>query len=116
VNRVHECKGWRTPEGSQMEMEAAEEDVFFVNILVTEEEVMEDLSSVLQEEEEGSLRLEQRLGSHVGGGRCVRKESMARREREEITRQLGDSPRACRRQEIMDMNVEERAMLPVDKV
>jgi hypothetical protein len=116
VNRVHECKGWRTPEESQMKMEAAEEDAFFVNSLVTEEEVMEELSSVLQEEEEESSRLEQRLGSHVGGGMSVRKESMARREREEITRQLGDSPRVRRRQEIMDMNVEERAMLPVDKV
>jgi hypothetical protein len=88
----------------------------FVNILVTEEEVMEELSSVLQEEEEESLRLEQRFGSHVGSGWCVRKESMARREREEITRQLGNSPRARRRQEIMDMNMEESAMLPVDKV
>ncbi len=38
--------------GSWMEMEAAEEEAFFVNILVTEEEEMEDLEFIMKEEEE----------------------------------------------------------------
>jgi hypothetical protein len=52
VNIVHEYEGWRVPEESWMEMEAAEEEAFFVNILVTEEEEIEDLESIMKEEEE----------------------------------------------------------------
>jgi hypothetical protein len=43
VNIVCECEGWRTPEDSWMELEAADEEAFFVSVLVEEEEEMEDL-------------------------------------------------------------------------
>jgi hypothetical protein len=34
VNIVWEFEGWRTPEESRMELEAAEEEAFFVNVFV----------------------------------------------------------------------------------
>jgi hypothetical protein len=32
VNVVHDCRGWRTPDESQMDFEAAEEEIFFINM------------------------------------------------------------------------------------
>ncbi len=53
------------------------------------------------------MRLEQGLIVNVSGKERATRERVERREREEIRRQLGDSPRMCRRQEIMDMDMEE---------
>jgi hypothetical protein len=107
MNVVRKCEGCRMHEESRMEMEAAEEEAFFVNVLVIKTEGLEGSDSVSQEEEEESMRLEQGLIVNVSGKEHATRERVERREREEIRRQLGDSPRMCRRQEIMDMDMEE---------
>jgi hypothetical protein len=65
VNIVHKCKGWRTPEGSWIEMEVADKEAFFVNVLVGDEEEMEDLGSIKRKEEEEEVKLERGVDNHV---------------------------------------------------
>jgi hypothetical protein len=74
---------------------------------VAEEEEMGEPESLEKEEEEESVWLERGLGGRVGNGRRVRGRSREKSEREKIREQLEDSPRAQRKQEIMDMDVEE---------
>jgi hypothetical protein len=75
VNVVHRCEGWKTPEDSWMELEAAEEEAFFVNVLMGDEEQMEESESIDGEEEEESIRLEQGLGSQMKERKNTRQRS-----------------------------------------
>ncbi len=43
VNLPHDYEGWRTPEDPWMELEAAEEEAFFVNVLMSDKKETEEL-------------------------------------------------------------------------
>jgi hypothetical protein len=78
VNIFWKCKGWRTPEDSWKDMEVADEEAFFVNVLEGEKEETEDLVSTKKREEEESVRLERPVWKK-GGSR--RKRTRGRQER-----------------------------------
>jgi hypothetical protein len=93
-----------------MDMEAADEEELFVNVLVEDEEEMEDLKdleSIKRRKEEESMRLEKGVDNRVERRQAMKKEDTMGDESEWIREQLGNSPRTRRRQEIMDMDVDE---------
>jgi hypothetical protein len=89
-----------------MELEAAEEEAFFINILVGDEEEIIELESVEREEEEEFARLERGLDNHVKERKIARERDTKKDERDRIRKQLGDTPRVRRREEIMEMDVD----------
>jgi hypothetical protein len=88
-----------------MDLEAADEEAFFISVLVGEEEEIDDLESIKRREEEESMRLERGWTTGWRGGAMKKKNTMGD-ESERIREQLGYSPRIRRRQEIIAMDVD----------
>jgi hypothetical protein len=79
----------------------------FLNVLLGDEEEMKESKSIEREEDEESIRLKHALGSQVKERKNKRGRSTEGEKRERIRRELGDSLRACRRKEIMEMDTGE---------
>ncbi len=70
---VRECESWRMPEDSWMDMEAAEEEAFFINVLVEAGEGVEDLKAIEKREKVESARLEMGMDNWVEEKRIIEK-------------------------------------------
>jgi hypothetical protein len=111
VNLVQGEGGWKTPEESWMDMEEAEDEVYFVNVLHEEEPNSDDKMQRELEETKAAvdvsiLRRARRVGVNVERSKVTR---MSEAECDRICEEIGDQPGAQtkRRREIKDMNEED---------